>query len=290
MNKEDPFHLRPLWDSLIDVYKEYAKICEEHNLRYFLCAGTVLGALRHGGFIPWDDDFDVIMPRLDYEKFLKIAPKELPSHLKIVDRHNSEFRLLFAKVQDCRKEKVVLVEKQIGHILSNGIYVDVFPLDGYPKTSTKRKLSRIWEAACFSYHRYITRKARPPAKTLGGKISTCIGFLLSPCFLFRNERSILDLAEKHIKKYPFSNDEMSGAAGCQVGRFERVIPPYIFGRPRLVDFDGVMMPIPERAEELMRNFYGDYMKLPPLEKRVLSHEYATRCPWWLGPTNMKENA
>ena len=79
------YGLRPLWDALYEIYEEFAKICDKHGLRYYAFAGTLLGAIRHNGFIPWDDDLDVAMPRPDYEKFIQISKTELPRHLNFVD-------------------------------------------------------------------------------------------------------------------------------------------------------------------------------------------------------------
>ena len=149
MKSEDPFGLRPLWDASLGIYREIAKICERHGLRYYVTDGTALGAVRHKGFIPWDDDFDMSMPRPDYEKFKKIFMAELPPHLKFVDFHNTpEFGLLFGKVQDCRRDKIEALEKVVGFQLSNGLFIDIFPIDGYPRSRFVGKvvyfLSRIF--------------------------------------------------------------------------------------------------------------------------------------------------
>ena len=85
--KPDP-RLRPLWDAMLEVYKAFAAICDKHGLRYCADCGTALGAVRHGGFIPWDDDMDIQMPRLDYEKFASLAQQELPMGYAWIDRFN----------------------------------------------------------------------------------------------------------------------------------------------------------------------------------------------------------
>ena len=109
---EDKFGLQQVWDGVFNVYKEFAKICEEHKLRYYVSDGCALGAVRHGGFIPWDDDLDVSMPRADYEEFLLIAESKLPPHLKIVTwRNTSQYNALFAKIQDSREQFVREVEQ-----------------------------------------------------------------------------------------------------------------------------------------------------------------------------------
>ena len=134
MISEDNYNLRPIWDATLEVYREIVKICDRHDLRYYVTDGTLIGAVRHKGFIPWDDDFDMSMPRPDYEKFIEYAKTELPVHLKFVNwRNTPEFHLLFGKVQECRREVVCDLEKRSGLKMSNGLFVDIFPIEGYPK-------------------------------------------------------------------------------------------------------------------------------------------------------------
>ena len=81
-----PYNLAPVWKVVLDIYREFAAICQRHSLRHYAAFGTALGAVRHKGFIPWDDDFDVMMPRPDYERLIEIAPSELPAHLQFLSK------------------------------------------------------------------------------------------------------------------------------------------------------------------------------------------------------------
>ena len=97
--KQNCYNLRPLWDVLIDMYEEIKILCDRHGIRHWAVAGTALGAMRHQGFIPWDDDFDIAMMRPDYERFLIVAQKELPNHLVWSSvETNPEHKLSFGKV------------------------------------------------------------------------------------------------------------------------------------------------------------------------------------------------
>lgn len=128
--------LSPIWDALMEMYEVFSSICTKHNLRHYVTDGSAIGAVRHKGFIPWDDDLDVSMPRPDYNKFMEIASKELPSNLVAYDRHQCpEMKVLFGKVQEVRESKVHKVEKQIGRILAHGLYIDIFPIDGCPSSA-----------------------------------------------------------------------------------------------------------------------------------------------------------
>ncbi len=120
--------LNKLHETLIELLDEFVRICKKHNLKYTLVAGTVLGAVRHSGFIPWDDDIDVGMLRPDYEKFLEVAPKELKDKY-ILDcfEQNKDYHLSFAKI----KKNGTIFDEEAAHHMNNhkGIFLDVFPLD-----------------------------------------------------------------------------------------------------------------------------------------------------------------
>ena len=103
---EKNYNLRPLWDSILDVYKEVREILLQNGLEHTVAYGTTLCAVRHRGFIPWDDDFDIQMKRAEFDKFVNLAENALPKHLKLITYKNSEFNDIFCKVQDVRKEKI----------------------------------------------------------------------------------------------------------------------------------------------------------------------------------------
>lgn len=155
MRSDDRFGMRPVWDAILEVYDAFAKVCDKNGLRYYVSDGGALGAVRHGGFIPWDDDLDVSMPREDYEKFIELSKTELPPHLKFVNWKNTpEFTLLFGKVQDSREDKIRAIEEKTGRMLSNGVYIDIFPIDGYPNDSLFSRWVKyrdiFLEASCIS--------------------------------------------------------------------------------------------------------------------------------------------
>lgn len=258
MKSEDPFGLRPLWDASLEIYREIAKICDRHGLRYYVTDGTALGAVRHKGFIPWDDDFDISMPRPDYEKIKKIFRAELPAYLKFVDFHNTpEFGYLFGKVQDCRREKIEALEKDIGSQLSNGLSIDIFPIEGYPKSRF------VGKAICF-----LSRLFGRVARTRGG-------------WRYIGMRGCEMLA----KMFPFEKSDLTGRTCSALSVYRRAgLARLAWGTPVKMEFDRGAVPVPSDVGAYLKNEYGDYMKLPPKEKRHPTHGYAKRCPWWLGPT------
>ena len=290
ITSEDPFHFTPLWNAILDIYQEFAAICEKHGLRHYVIGGTLLGAVRHKGFIPWDDDFDLAMPRQDYEKFKELAKAELPQHLRWMDRRNTpEFKLLFGKLMDCRQEKVVELERAVGHQLSNGLFIDIFPIDGYPEGMVSRAWIKLSEFMIKVVERHYTYRRELWPLTLKRRAVDLVGLLLSPLFRkIKTDLGYLDECDRHIMRFPFDVGRSSGTGGCLTGRFQMVFPPRMFAREEKLKFEGIEVSAPAMWRGFLEINYGDYMTLPPAEKRRPTHDYGTHCPWWLGPTSISK--
>ena len=123
----------------MDIAKEVLRICEKHGLTYYMLGGTMLGAIRHKGFIPWDDDIDLGMPRDDYERFLEIAPQELASHLKLVNyRTDPNYMYYITRILDT---DTTVIEERIGNDNKyTHASIDIFPIDGTPNNPIARKI------------------------------------------------------------------------------------------------------------------------------------------------------
>ena len=287
MISEDKFGLRPLWDACLEIYKEVAKICEKHHLRYYATDGTALGAVRHKGFIPWDDDFDISMPRPDYDRFLQFAKVELPSNLKIVHYRNTpEFRMLFAKVQETREANVLAIEGKIGHELSNGVFIDIFPIEGFPSG----KITRI---AVRMRNYIITRMAtwigaRFQHGTVKDKMKCILAFATGLfCPQLKTTKGCLDALEMLYKSVDFENSEYTARSCSQRTIFRRrPLLKKVWGTPVAAEFDCINIMLPEDSNAYLINEFDkfDYHQLPPEKDRVPSHHYGSRCAWWLGPT------
>ena len=281
--------LDSVWRSILEIYGEVAKICDRHGLRYYLTDGTAIGAVRHSGFIPWDDDFDMSMPREDYEKFIVYANEELPSHLKFLNWKNcSEFNFLFGKVQDCRREKVESVEKECGYMLSNGLYIDILPIDGYPESKFERMIVKTYAYLLRALWRAKFGVFRNQSRN--GKILCIFGHVFS-FFVpwIRKPGQIMSRCEKMLRRHPFEGAKFTSRASVYLTGLNRPpLPVEWWGDAVWKDFMNIKVPLPHDYDSYLRFYYGDYMKLPPEEQRKPSHGYKYRCGWWLGPTR-REN-
>lgn len=273
-----------LKEKILDVYSAFERVCQEKNLTFFLTAGTAIGAVRHQGFIPWDDDFDVMMPREDYEKFLQIADKDLPANLRLVTMRNCKgFTAVYAKIQESRESVLEKVEKSLKRSLPHGIYIDIFPIDGYPKSIVGHimwQMRRIIIGVIESY-----KFSSFSGHTLLGKIAYIVGAFLS---LFhkklKSKRDILFAYENLCMSFPIVKDgKCAGIWEPSLIHGKRILNVADISDKVIMNFEGRNVPLPIGYDNILTRYYGDYMKLPPEEQREPSHSILDPVPWRLGP-------
>lgn len=279
--------MRPIWDALLHVYEEFARVCDENNLRYYLAEGSAIGALRHKGFIPWDDDLDVIMPRPDYERFRQICEKELPDYLKFVNYENApEFQYTFGKVQDVRRDKVLEVERAYGAMLPGGIYIDILVVDGMPDGYFASALYKFRRLTFICQQRFRTFKFAEMKKP--GKLFWIVGALLAVCHPFESWPKLARRFEAFMMSVPFETAKKTWRDSATYRTVRLTYPRKIWDGRVNVDFERSLVPLPAGYDTYLRAQYGDYMTPPPEGKRQTTHQYSQRCPWWLGPTKQSE--
>lgn len=293
MISDDKFGLSPLWEASLDIYRHIAIICEKHQLRYYATDGTALGAVRHKGFIPWDDDLDVSMPRPDYEKFIKIAERELPGYLKFANWKNTpEIDLLFGKIQETRRDVVESLEKSMGIVLSNGLFVDIFPIDGFP--NGKLNVWRI-QVEDFILRQILWYRSAPMNAKLP-RWKKCAKIFMGCLFSFimpklRTRQDILCKYEKMCKRQEFDKCDYTGRTCSSLTILRRKpLRKTAWGIPTEVEFHDTVIKVPEDSDAHLRNEYykWDYMQLPPLKDQHPTHTQSQHFPWWLGPTTNKK--
>lgn len=260
---------------IIETVKEFIKVCDKNNLNYIMTGGTLLGAVRHKGFIPWDDDMDLFMPREDYEKFLEIAEIELPNNIeakhyqKIKDKSN----YITIKLEN---KNYKVYRELFGNKIETHLFVDIFPLDGFPNN----KLKVIVHKICLKYRMQMLRFARlqmhnkeNDTKKNRSKIEKII-YQIDKKINFSKHigyKKQMDKFEKLLKKYPYSKSENVLFASGPYGIFREIYPKELFETTKMYKFEDIELRGVVDYDRHLRQVYGDYMKLPPIEKRVCTH-------------------
>jgi lipopolysaccharide cholinephosphotransferase len=241
---------KKLQGCLLGIMKAIDKVCREHNLRYYLIAGTCLGAIRHGGFIPWDDDADIGMPRPDYEVLLAHANEWLPEGYELVcGRTNPNYPYFFARIQDVRT--TYILRRQFDFV--GGLPVDVFPLDGM----TSNPLKRHWHYLRLSMAKKLLYFCLVDPFKHGHGFHSLVA---------RTVRKLYTPAQLHSRLdyilTEFSYDDSTLVADSDNKPSRGILPKAVYGTPIPVTFEGVPLMNVADADTYLRYCYGDYMKMP----------------------------
>ena len=248
----------------LELFKVFKETCEKLNLNYFLVCGSCLGAARHGGFIPWDDDMDVGMYREDYDKFMENAPALLPEGIFLQNyKSDPKFPQVFAKL---RNSNTTYIEQSSSHLeVNHGIYIDIFPLDGYPEDPLEqKKLVRLKKL----YLRQLSCACKLPP-TLKGKISVS-AFRLLGCH--KRTAKIARKYEALISKYSFKNSKIICNHGTWYGSRDFISAEF-YGKGADIIYEGVTARVPQKYDEYLTALYGDWRTPPPPEKQKGHHYY-----------------
>ena len=248
----------------LELIKMMDALCLQQNLTYYIIGGTLLGAVRHGGFIPWDPDIDIAMPREDYEAVRAYFDKNKSEryfyqHYSTEKNHLSPHALIrikdshviFKSVSTCYKSRY------------DGIYLDIFPLDNAPLS---QKLQKKQMRKIERYKKIISLKAGyiyPCNNLMTIIVKKCISLLLSPiAFSFLNKKM-----DETMQEYndPFAEHLVSMAS--HYSYWKQLMPKSIYGTPNRIDFEGLSLPAPAKIHEYLERIYGNYMELPPEDQR-----------------------
>lgn len=249
LNKEE---IRREELALLDTFSTF---CEKNSLRFFLCGGSLLGAIRHGGFIPWDDDIDLCMPRSDFDMFVK---KFKSSENCFLLSFNSEKKLPFVKLVN----KKILVSSKYS-FFDEHLWIDIFPVDGVPSGkflnlvlfSTVKALRRL----------YLCKFAkRGEGKTRARQI----GKAILKTLLFIPPNYIGWIINKIQLMCSYNSASQVAIVGWGLYGVGEAMTKEKFEKSTLVQFEGRKVPAFSCWDEYLSNLYGDYMQVPPLEKRT----------------------
>lgn len=241
----------------------FHNFCMQQGLTYFLCGGCCIGAVRNGGFIPWDDDVDIFMPRTDYEK-LKQIWIDTPTYSIQYTTKEKLTQNQFLTICDNTTTFIKTYQKDLD--INHGLVLDVLPLDGCPK-GWRRKAQKFWALlhSLFIVGRAPENHGR--AIYLIGR--TLLALAPFPCWRY----NIWRLCEKKMSQYPIEDCDYITelCSGPRAMQFE--YPKRCFDHPVPMEFEGKMLNMPADYDTYLRIAFGDYMHLPPEEQRVCHHEY-----------------
>ena len=248
----------------LDILMEVDRICRKHRIQYTMGYGSLIGTIRHDGFIPWDDDVDICLMRKDYIRFKEICKKELSSRF-FYQSHDTdpEYYLLYDKI---RLNGTVFKESHLSsYNIHHGIYIDLFPIDYIPNNSIKQAFQLI----CFHFFRsglmskYLVMEARGWKKKIIALFLRFLFFLIPLDTLYKNANKVAiwydNTPSKRIMNFltPY--------------RLKEIFNADLYKEYTEHEFEGLMVKIVKQYDHFLKQIYGDYMKLPPVEKRNTRH-------------------
>lgn len=263
--------LKEMQSILLDILIHLDKVCRKHNLKYMMVDGTLLGAVRHKGFIPWDDDIDVWMPREDYDKLAQYVNADKSSPYRFQTPQNTKgFTYSYGKLVDTR----TIVEEKVDIKMEMGLFIDVFPYDGLPKPGTKKYnkflskcmfLQRQRLASLFTWEESKIRRNNSAFGFFAWGVRKAVGCV-----------RISRMIDKNARKYPVSGSEMVGCLGGGYMK-NQMMEKEIVENITELEFEGYKLYAPKDYDRYLKKLYGDYMILPPIEKQKIQHMNKA---WW----------
>ena len=269
---ETDWNVRPFQIEVLKIFRSFESLCKKHGLRYYAFGGTALGAVRHKGFIPWDDDFDVIMPREDYMVFVRNVQQELPDGLRFQrGGEGTASPIYFGKVVNTDPDIVSRLRKETNLNIIAPPFIDVFVLDGFPVDM--RNAKRWWQVR--RRWRYVQMYRYPQTiHRFGIKvfIARMIGALLSMFYpkTTSNEELMAKLDDA-VLEWPFATARAVVETAFFKFDSRRVFTPNTFDPAREIAFEDGVIRVPAKVDELLTRYYGDYMTPPPMEHQIPEH-------------------
>lgn len=247
---------------ILDIFKHVDALCRKKGIAYYAIGGTCLGAVRHKGFIPWDDDLDIAIPIEDFDEFFKAAETELPEHLTTrLPRDVKRYPLMFGKIIDTRT--TFIEDWEIGHEKAyKGVYVDVMPLSGVPAEGSERE----------KFIKEIKTDIRLNAcrRGMGGSLKRLLmKAAMLPAMPFIPYHYYSDKLFNAYRSYPLALSEYTGYVWhAGVDRENLILPKKYFGTPVDLPFEDTVISCPEMYREYLSQQFGDYMTPPEHAARV----------------------
>lgn len=241
------------------VLKEVDRICKKHNIQYYLSWGSALGAIRHKGFIPWDDDIDVSMPWKDYVRFKKICTTELNEKYFLQNTDTDKF--FWNSWDKIRINNTTSMDKNLDYMRCHyGICIDIFPIIGIPSSEKERKkqgkFTALYKMLCSEAYYCNVRDENQSALKKKYKFT--------PKFI---KRMLKKIALNQITKYDMDSVQLWGEILSEPYEVVKKIDKNIYGKGKEIQFENFTTVVPEKTHEYLTEYYGDYMQLPKESER-----------------------
>lgn len=249
---------------LLVIFKFLVSFLEKHNLRYVSCGGTILGAVRHKGFIPWDDDIDIYMPRKDYDKLLSLKSELIKEGYDVTSINDEGYYLPFAKI--INKNTTIWEKKCYPYVL--GLFIDVFPVDYFDLDDKTIKKIQIKSRRLFRRYQ-MTLRPFDFVEDMTHFNPLRLKIVLQRCLCKNIQQKYLDKYKKFEKSYTCYNGNKCMSMSISKGK---ILKSEWFDDTIDHAFEDTTIKIPKDYDGYLSLIYGNYMQLPPLEKRNSGHE------------------
>lgn len=252
--------IRHLQMVILGIMRDIDEVCQKHDIDYYLLGGSALGAIRHKGFIPWDDDLDICMNTANYRKFISIARHELDPQKYYVQERLVDWPLNFTKIK-LKGTKIIEHEGYADSPEHQGIYVDVFVLDNCP---SNKFLQFFQYVLAKIYLCYLISVRTYKSASLKKRILIFLSFPLK-------WKPIRNAVKWGIEHYNSRDAEYLGFFYGRTRLKNSIMAKKIYGKPCRVPFEDTMLPVPERYHDYLTQLFGDYMTPPPADQQVGLH-------------------
>ncbi len=263
--------LRKLQLCELKIMERFAEICDKNGLRYFLMGGTFLGAVRHKGFIPWDDDIDVGMPREDYDRFCDLVDDALPeSYVFRNFTKGNEMTIYYSRIED---SSFVIRDFSANINRIRYAWIDIFPLDGMPNNGVLRNIHKFVLLSCklalqYSNFSTVVNQDLPGRRGLE-KVLIGVGNLIKPERFFNTQDCLWKL-DKALRKYRYADsNQVVNFLGAY--KFREMFPKEIYEKTADYEFEGKRYCAPADYDKVLSQMYGDYMTPPPDADKYKHH-------------------